>query len=156
MISLILAIDPNRVIGRNRDLPWHYPRDLRYFKAVTLHHKVLMGRTTFDSILARNGRPLPDRENLVVTHSKIDRPDVTVVSDLAAFLAEPREEEVFVIGGKTIFEQAWPHADRLYVTHVRKAHEGDIRLDGFNLDGFALCSSKEDAELVFAVYERIR
>lgn len=154
MISLIFAIDPNNVIGKGNDLPWNYPSDLRYFKKTTLGHRVLMGRRTFESILARLGKPLPGRDNLVATRGTLARPDVEVVSDLEGFLASPHPDEVFVIGGKAVFAAAWPYADRLYVTHVEQAHEGDVKLDFFSLDGFSLSSATEEEGLRFAVYER--
>jgi dihydrofolate reductase len=154
MISLIFAIDPHGVIGRNNSLPWHYPQDLRYFRDVTRHHKVIMGKNTYLSILARNGRPLPDRENYVVSHGSIDDPRVVPVHDLRQFLEASHAEEIFVIGGKAVFEQAWPYADRLYVTHVKASHEGDVVLSCFDLSDFVRTSFRDDPDLVFAVYER--
>ena len=154
MISLIFAIDPNGTVGKGNDLPWNYPTDLRYFKKTTLGHRVLMGRRTFESILSRLGRPLPGRTNLVATRGTLSRSDVEVVPDLEAFLAAPHPDEVFVIGGKAVFEAAWPYADRLYVTHVERVHEGDVKLDIFSLDGFSLTSETEEEGLRFAVYER--
>jgi dihydrofolate reductase len=156
MLSLIFAIDPDGVIGKNNDLPWHYPQDLRYFKKTTLHHRVLMGSNTYRSILARLGHPLPERENLVATHRPEAFPGVRVITDLEAFLKTPHPDEVFVIGGKAVFEQAWPYADRLYVTHVLARHDGDVRLACFDLASFRTLSVREDDELIFAVYERIR
>ncbi|OHE41351.1 MAG: hypothetical protein A2Y16_00460, partial [Tenericutes bacterium GWF2_57_13] len=144
------------VIGKNNDLPWHYAKDLRYFKNTTLHHRVLMGSNTYRSIIARLGHPLPDRENLVVTHHPEAFPGVGILTDLEAFLKTPHPDEVFVIGGKAVFEQAWSYADRLYVTHVKTRHDGDVLLGCFDLAAFSLLSVKEDDELTFAVYERIR
>ena len=156
MISLIFAIDPCKTIGKGADLPWNYPADLRYFKQTTLGHRVLMGHRTFESILARLGRPLPGRQNLVATRGTLKRTDVEVVSDLEGFLATPHPDEVFVIGGKAVFATAWSYADRLYVTHVGRVHEGDVRLDFFSLDGFTLLFEREEEGLRFAVYERRR
>ncbi len=153
MISLIFATDPNHLIGRDNDLPWHYKEDLAYFKKTTLHQTVLMGLNTFHSILAMNGKPLPKRRIIVASLEPFDYPEVTVISDLIGFLKQNHEEEIFVIGGKTIYELAFPYADRLYITHIKKPHEGNVFLD-FKLDDFQLISKDEREALTFAVYER--
>ncbi len=154
MISLIFATDPNHLIGMNNDLPWDYPEDLKYFKETTLNKTVLMGLNTFYSILDKLGKPLPKRNLIVASLDEFSYPNVTVIKDLIAFLKQPHEEEIFVIGGKTIYELAFPYANRLYITHIKKPHKGNVYLN-FNLDGFKLIRNKELAELSFAVYERI-
>lgn len=155
MISLIFATDPNHLIGRNNDLPWNYPEDLKYFKKKTLHKTVLMGLATFHSIMSINGKPLPNRNLVVASLEDFSYPGVTVIKDLISYLKQPHEEEIFVIGGKTIYELSFPFADRLYITHIKKVHEGNVYLD-FNLDDFTLVEQHETDELIFAVYERVR
>ncbi len=155
MISLIFAIDPQGLIGKGNDLPWHYPEDLRYFKEKTLNKTVLMGLETFKSILARLGRPLPGRKSIVASLEPFAYPGVVVINDLHAFLQEDHQEEIFVIGGKTIYELTFPYADRLYITHVKTVHTGDVYLEGLDLTDFKLISSHATEALVFAVYERI-
>ena len=146
-------MDRNNLIGKNNDLPWHYPEDLKYFKNKTLNHTVLMGTKTFKSIVNRLGKPLPKRKNLVASKKGYTYPGVETVNDLTDYLKKEHEEEVFVIGGKSIFEAVLPYADKLYITHIKKAYEGDTYLD-LNLDDFELVSEEEKDELTFAVYER--
>lgn len=153
MISLIFATDPNHLIGIDNDLPWHYPEDLKYFKKTTLNKTVLMGLNTFQSILSRIHKPLPNRKHIVASFDSFSYPGVVAITDLIAFLKEEHEEEIFVIGGKTIYELAFPYADKLYITHIKKAHVGNVYLD-FNLDNFQETSKKETDDLIFATYER--
>jgi dihydrofolate reductase len=129
-VSLIGAMARNRVIGRNNALPWHLPSDLRRFKALTLGHAVVMGRKTFEAI----GRPLPGRQNIVISRQpSFSAAGVEVARSLPEALERARGEDVFVIGGGEIFEQAIPLADRVYLTVVDDEVEGDVwfpELDG--------------------------
>lgn len=119
MISLIVAIAHDNVIGRSNDLPWYLPADLKHFKEKTTGHTVIMGRKTYDSIAARLGKPLPDRHNIIVTRDEdLVVPGATVEHSLEVALDNHIDEEVFVIGGAEIYAQAMPHADKLYVTEV--------------------------------------
>lgn len=128
-IVLVVAVAANGVIGRDGDLPWRLPSDLRRFKALTLGKPVLMGRRTWASI----GRPLPGRPNIVVTRDPgFSAPGAEVVSSLEAGLAAARREaealgvdEICVIGGGEIYRQVFDRADILHVTHVEAAVEGD-------------------------------
>lgn len=156
MISLIFAIDRNKLIGKGNDLPWNYPEDLRYFKKTTQGKTVLMGLETFRSILSRNHKPLPGRHSVVASLEPFSYEGVEVIGDLFAYLKTPREEEVFVIGGKTIYELSLPFADRLYVTHIEAVHEGNVYLDKLDLSGFRLIQETPSGVLRFCVYERKR
>ena len=125
-IALIAALAENRVIGREGNLPWRIPADLKFFKATTSGKAVVMGRKTFASI----GRPLPNRLNIVVTRDDGFRPDgVSVAGSIAAALAlaasSAGEDEVMVIGGAEIYAAALPLARRLYLTEVHAAFDGD-------------------------------
>lgn len=153
MISLIFATDPNHLIGIDNDLPWHYSEDLKYFKKTTINKTVLMGLNTFHSIVSRIHKPLPNRKHIVASLDAFAYPGVLVISDLIGFLKEKHEEEIFVIGGKTIYELAFPYADKLYITHIKKAHVGNVYLD-FSLENFKQISKKETDDLIFAIYER--
>jgi len=155
MISLIFATDPNHLIGKNNELPWDYPEDLKYFKEMTLNKTVLMGLNTFHSILDKLVKPLPKRNIVVASLDEFNYPGVKVIKDLIGYLKEYHEEEIFVIGGKTVYELAFPYADRLYITHIKKPHQGNIFLD-FKLDEFRQVSAQELPDLIFAVYERIK
>ncbi len=155
MISMIFAMDPTGLIGKNNDLPWNYPEDLQYFKYITLNKTVLMGVTTFESIVSRLNKPLPNRKSIVASLTEFSYPGVEVISDLEAFLQKEHQEEIFVIGGKTIYEIAFPYADKLYITHIKKVYEGDTYLD-LDLSEFQLIKSDDNQDLNFSVYERIR
>jgi len=130
-ISLIVAVSRNGVIGRDNQLPWHLPEDLKYFKSVTMGKPILMGRKTYDSI----GRPLPGRTNIVITRDPDWRADgVEVAGSLqgAMTLAEQAcasagAEEIMVIGGEQIYRMTLPVADRLYLTQVDAEVEGHCR-----------------------------
>lgn len=128
--SIVVAMDRNRVIGRDNQLPWRLPADLAYFKQVTLGHPVVMGRRTYESI----GRPLPGRHNIVVTHDTTYRaPGCTVAASLpAAWLAAGDAEEVCVIGGARVFEETLPIADVIHLTLVEAQVEGDTFFPEFD------------------------
>lgn len=122
-ISLIVAVAENGVIGRDGDLPWRIPADLKFFKATTTGHPIVMGRKTHQSI----GRALPGRTNIVITRdSDFVGVDIAVVGDFdAALLAAGDAAEVMVIGGAQIYELALPRAERIYLTEVHVAADGD-------------------------------
>ncbi|MGB8001296.1 MAG: dihydrofolate reductase [Anaerobacillus sp.] len=130
MISFLLAMDEQNLIGQNNDLPWHLPADLAYFKRVTTGKSIVMGRKTFESI----GKALPGRENYIITKSELELENVTVFSSIDAFLERSRREEKewFVIGGAEIFRQMFPHADRLYITEIHETFEGDTYFPTFS------------------------
>jgi dihydrofolate reductase len=122
-INLIVAMARNRVIGIGNKMPWHLPADFAWFKRQTLGHPVIMGRKTFESI----GRPLPGRQNLVVTRNASWRADgVEACASLDDALGRCRhEDDVFVIGGATLYGEALPRADRIFLTRVDATPEGD-------------------------------
>jgi dihydrofolate reductase len=125
-LSILAAIARNGVIGRGNALPWRLPEDLKRFKALTLGHAVIMGRKTFESILAANGGPLPGRENIVVTRSRdYAAAGCRVVHSLESAIAETRGAEAFIIGGAEIYALALPVAQRLYLTEIDADFEGD-------------------------------
>lgn len=158
MISIIVAVAENGVIGDKNALLWHISEDLKHFKAVTTGHPVVMGRKTFESL----GRPLPGRTNVVVTRQEMAIPDCEVVHSLAGALALfPDGEEVFVIGGAQIYAQALPLADRLYLTRVGHAYEGDTRFPAWDEAEWRLesseafpCGAKYPWPFVFERYVR--
>jgi dihydrofolate reductase len=133
-LSLIAACARNRIIGRDNKMPWHLPADLKRFKAVTMSHPVIMGRKTFESILASLGKPLPGRSNIIVTRNAQFRADgcITVHSLEAALAACGAAAEAFVIGGGEIYRQALPLARRIYLTEIDAEFEGDARFPEFD------------------------
>lgn len=139
MISIIVAIAENGVIGDRNALLWHISEDLRHFKTLTTGHPVIMGRKTYESL----GRPLPGRTNVVVTRQRLELPGCTVVHSLEEALALfPADEEVFVIGGAQIYAEALPLADRFYLTRVLHAYEGDTRFPAWDEAQWQLIDSE--------------
>lgn len=126
ILSLLVAADENNVIGKDNQLPWHLPNDLKYFKNLTWGMPILMGRKTFESI----GKPLPGRKSIVITrNSDWKHEGVEVVHsieqaiDLAASFAI---KEIFIIGGAEIYRTAFAKANRIYLTRIHHQFEGDV------------------------------
>ena len=130
IISIIAAMDRNRLIGNDNQLPWHLPADLAHFKKVTLNKPILMGRKTYESI----GRPLPGRENIVLTRTEgLKIEGVTVVNSLEAVIdGLPDTAELMVIGGSTIYELILPRAQRMYLSYVDGDFKGDAWFPEFD------------------------
>ena len=121
-ISLIVAAAENNAIGKDNALLWHLSADLKRFKALTTGHPVIMGRKTFESI----GKPLPNRRNIVISRSVPAIEGCEVVASVDEALALVKSgEEAFIIGGGSIYKALWDKADRLYLTSVKTALEGD-------------------------------
>lgn len=158
MISIIVAVAENGVIGDRNRLLWHISEDLRRFKALTTGHPVVMGRKTCESL----GRPLPNRRNVVISRQETQIAGCEVVHSLDEALALfPADEEVFIIGGAQIYAAALPIADRFYLTRVGHAYEGDTRFPVWNPADWRLVASEHfehGAEypypFTFEVYER--
>jgi dihydrofolate reductase len=136
VVSLIAALTRNRVIGKNNDLPWHLPDDMRYFMNTTLGHAVIMGRKNFDS-LPPKFKPLKDRYNIVISAQReYKATGAAVVSSWEEALQEATKNsarnEIFVIGGAQIYTLALPHADRLYLTEIDADVEGDTFFPGYD------------------------
>tara|TARA_Y100001968_G_scaffold89139_1_gene80177 strand:- start:109 stop:600 length:492 start_codon:yes stop_codon:yes gene_type:complete len=131
ILTLIVAMAENSVIGRDGDLPWRLPEDLKHFKRVTLGKPVIMGRKTWDSLYAK---PLPGRRNIVITRNPDFQTDgAETASSIKEALARVAEaEEAVVIGGATLFEDALPAARRFHLTEVHAAIEGDTFFPNFD------------------------
>jgi dihydrofolate reductase len=128
-ISLIAAIGRNRVIGAGADIPWHLPADQQRFKRLTMGRPLVMGRKTHESI----GRPLPGRRNIVVSRRAGHlAPGCEVARSFEQALAMAGDGEVFVIGGAELYQAALPVADRLYLTFVELAPEGNVLFPAYN------------------------
>jgi dihydrofolate reductase len=131
MISFIVAMDENRAIGKDNELPWHLPEDLKFFKRTTMGHPIAMGRKTHESI----GRALPGRENIVITRQlDYKSNNVTIFYSMEEFVeyCRSQDDEIFVIGGAEIFKETFAYADRLYITHIYEEFEGDTYFPEFN------------------------
>lgn len=141
LVSIIAAMDRNRLIGNKNQLPWHLPADLAHFKKVTMGKPIIMGRKTYESI----GRPLPGRSNIVLTRS----PDFHAEGVLMANTLQQAldfaagEDEVMIIGGSSIYELALPGADRLYMTYVENSCEGDAWFPEFDIEQWTIVASEQ-------------
>ena len=122
-LSIIVAMDLNGLIGKDNQLPWYLPADLKHFKQITMGKPVIMGRKTFESI----GKPLPGRVNIVLTRRTMaQNSGCIVVNSLdAAIKAAGPVSEVMIIGGAALYGEALPRADRIYLTQVQAELEGD-------------------------------
>ena len=160
MISFIVAMDENQVIGTNNSLPWHIPDDLKRFKRITLGHPIVMGRKTFESI----GRPLPGRENIILTTNSNFQPEGCTVcnsfKELQSYLTN-FEEEVFVIGGAKIFQLFLPYVTKMYITKINHSFPGDVFFPKVNWNEFRLISREEGPneatgfDYEYLLYERV-
>jgi dihydrofolate reductase len=128
----IVAMTAQRLIGKDGTLPWHLPDDLAFFKQTTSGHAIVMGRKTFDSI----GRPLPKRQNIVLTRDRSwSHPGVTVIHDtreLSNALTMPGE--VYIIGGAEIYQAFLPQTDALLITHVKENFSGDTYFPAYDAE----------------------
>jgi dihydrofolate reductase len=117
----IAAMSLNRVIGAGNKIPWHLPDDFKWFKQLTTGNIIVMGRKTFESI----GRPLPNRETIVLSRTQFSFPGVRTVSDLSELDLADETREIFICGGAQIYQQALPLCSDLYLTVVKRKVEGD-------------------------------
>ena len=166
ILSMIVATADNNIIGKDNDMPWHLPADLAYFKKATLGKPIIMGRKTFESI----GRPLPGRRNIVISRDEnyqAEGIDSVTSVEQALALVDGRDgnegaEEIMVIGGGAIYAHCLPKADRLYVTHIKAAIDGDTQFPNYDDGSWQKVNSevrdsdeKNVHQLDFCVYEKI-
>jgi dihydrofolate reductase len=160
MISIIVAVAQNGVIGDKNSLLWHISEDMRFFKRTTSGHPVIMGRKTYESL----GRPLPNRTNVGISRTMGEIEGCTVVRSMEEAIALfPTEEEVFVIGGAQIYALALDVADRFYLTRVGHDYEGDTSFPKWDESKWQLISREayEQGEkyphpFAFEIYDRIK
>ncbi len=126
MLSMIVAMAKNYVIGKDNQLIWHLPEDLKRFKKLTTGHTIIMGRKTFESL----GRILPNRRHVILCHDmamKIENENIEILEDISMLEKYIQsEEEHFVIGGATIYRLLMPYANKLYITKIEEEFEGDV------------------------------
>lgn len=155
MISMIWAMDENWLIGKDNRLPWHYPKDLAYFKDMTKNQTVLMGHMTYLSLKSYyKNKPLPYQKIYVTSRHEQNYDDAIHVKDLFQFLKDVKED-IMVIGGQTIYQLCLPYADKLYITYILKTHQGDVYFPKFDLSQFKLIQKTMEDGLIFTIYERI-
>ncbi len=160
MVSIIVAMGRNRVIGRDNSLIWHLPADLKHFKETTMGKPIIMGRKTFESV----GKPLPGRTNIVVTRRK----GYSAQGCLAAGSVEQAlelvagEPEVFIAGGGEIYRQSLPLADRMYITIIDHDFEGDTFFPEFSRkiwkitgENYHPADDRNKYPMIFRVYKKV-
>jgi dihydrofolate reductase len=166
MISIIVAVDENNVIGKDNALIWHLPADMKFFKDKTIGHCIITGRKNYESIPLKF-RPLPNRTNLVITRQKeYDAPGAIVVSSVEEALNKAKQtndDEIFIIGGAEIFRQSMHLTDRLYITKIYHSFVGDVYFPTLNLNEWqeisrtkGIVDEKNSYPHDFITYERIR
>lgn len=167
IVSAIVAMSSNKIIGVNNDIPWYLPADLKYFKRTTLDHHIIMGRKCFDSI----GKPLPKRTNIIMTRNPFFVVSGALVvhgiEEALTIAYDDKAEEVFIVGGAEIYKLAWKYLDKLYLTRVDtiiEPKEGDdvIYFPDFDEDKWSIASKvdktateKNPFNFSFEIYERI-
>ncbi|WP_118195711.1 dihydrofolate reductase [Albibacterium indicum] len=159
MISIIVAAAQNNAIGKNNELLWHMPADLKYFKDKTTGHAVIMGRKTYESV----GKPLPNRRNIVITRKKdYQKEGIEVCHSLqdALALCDP-DDENFIVGGAEVYSEAMAVSDRIYFTLIYDEFEADAFFPPILPDFWQLTSEslheaddKNPYDYNFMVYER--
>nr|AIA16192.1 Dihydrofolate reductase [uncultured bacterium] len=165
IISLIAALAQNHVIGKDNDLPWHLPDDMKFFMQTTKGHHCIMGRKNYDSI-PEKFRPLPNRTNIVVTRQKgFHAAGCIVVNSIEDALGIARnngEQEAFIIGGADIYKLGFGFADRLYLTEIQTTLQGDTYFPEFTKDEWRETSRKHHGAderhaygFDFVIYDRI-
>ncbi|MFV0439747.1 MAG: dihydrofolate reductase [Lachnospirales bacterium] len=163
MFSIIVILSENNCIGKNGDLLWHLPEDLKRFKETTLNHKMIMGRGCFESLPG----VLPKRKSIIATKNKeyfIDHKNVTMCYDLDKFILDNKDldEEIFVIGGGKIYEKFLPYCKKLYLTIAYDKVEGDVYFPKIDFTKFVLTyegdmiyNEKENINFKYYNYERV-
>lgn len=157
-ISIVAAVSKNNVIGKENALPWYLPDDLKHFKDVTIGKPCLMGKHTFDSIMKRLGKPLPERKNVVVSRDpNFQAPEGAVVfrSLDEALRGLKNEPEVMVIGGGQIYSQLINKADKLILTEVHKEIDGDVLFPEYDKNQWREIKREDRDGFSWVEYERI-
>lgn len=155
MISLIVAHDETRAIGQDGWMPWNLPEDLKHFKRVTLHHDILMGRTTFEAMK----KPLPKRHTYVATNNKayrFDHENVTIIHDLEAFLKEwqSKEETLYICGGAKIYEACIGYADEMWISLVEGKHQADTYFPTYDPKSYIVVSKEKKEGFTIIHYRK--
>lgn len=146
------AMAENRVIGAGGKLPWHLPEELKFVKATTLGGALVMGRRTYESV----GRPMPGRDNIVLTRSLTAIPGCTVLPDLEAVKAYATDRTIWIFGGAGVYEQAMPHVGELYLTIVKGHYAGDTFFPAFEAGFHAPEVIRETPDFTIKVYRNMR
>ncbi len=154
MISLIAAVGKNLELGLDNKLIWNIPEDLKYFKQITTDKTIVMGRKTYESI----GKPLPNRKNIVLSKKNVKIDGVLVVNDYKDIL--DLQEDIFVIGGESIYELFLPFADNIYLTEIEESNEADSYFPSFDRELYkkeiVKRSNFKNTNYSFVIYKKIK
>lgn len=154
MINLIWAMDENWLVGKGNSLPWRIEEDLKYFQKITKDKTVLMGDLTYESMKKYyKTKPFPFNKVYVANLEDKEYSDATLIKDVNTFLTN-NTEELFVIGGPTIYRLALPFANNLYITYILNRYEGNVYFPKFDLSKYKVVSYHTSNELIFTKYER--
>lgn len=156
MIKMIWAMDESGLIGSNNKMPWHVKEDLIYYKNKTKDSSVIMGYNTYVSLLGYyKNKNFPYKKTYVLTSKEIDDDRVELVHNLDEFIKN-LNFDIFVVGGKKVYEAFYPYADKLYVSYINGVHEGDTYMDKIDTNKFRLASSNKTEKVNYCIYERVR
>lgn len=155
MISLVVAMGKNRVIGKDGWMPWSLPEDLKFFRSLTLHQHIVMGRTTFETMK----KPLPDRFTYVTTRQSdynLDFENVEVCHDFDLLLKRYKEGSLtlYVCGGAKVYEHALPYVDEMWISLVDDHYEGDTYFPEWDKDAFEVISKEQKTGFTIYHYKR--
>ena len=158
MINLIWAMDENNLVGNGDKIPWHIKEDLLYYKSKTKGKVVLMGDTTYFSLKGYyKDKPLPYGKIYVATIDKnLNIDGVEMVYDIFEFLNNNKEEELWVVGGATIYKLSLPYADRLYISFIKGSHEGDRYFPKINFDEYKLIWENVTEQVRYTLFEKVK
>lgn len=152
-ITIIAALDENRIVGNKNKMPWHISEDFKHFKRTTLNHPVIMGRKTYESV---GGKPLPGRPHVIVSRTmpESDQIDVTRSLEEAINQAQTYNKNIFICGGVEIYKQSIPLSDHMILSHIEGTHEGDAYFPEFDENEWHI--TKKDVRDGFTIvyYER--
>ncbi len=154
--SLIAAVADNNCIGKNNKIPWNVPEDFQYFKKTTLGKTCVMGQATFESIIGYLGKPLPGRQNVVVTLDKnYQAPEGTrIFNSLDDVFTQLKDEDVFICGGASIYRQTVDKVDTLYITQIHQSPDGDTFFPEINKEIWKETSREDHDGFSFVIYQK--
>lgn len=144
ILSIIAAVGKNNELGYNNNLIWHLPGDMKFFKEKTIGHTIIMGRKTFESLPTL----LPDRKLIVLSRKKIENPKIEVYHNIESFLSQYKNsnEEIFNIGGATLYKSLLNYTENIYLTEIEKTSKADAYFPQFNKNEFTsrIIDTKKD------------
>jgi dihydrofolate reductase len=152
-MTIIAALDQNRIVGNKNRMPWHISEDFKHFKSTTLNHPIIMGRKTFESI---GSKPLPKRPHVIVSRTMPESSQVDVSRSLedAIDKAKTYADEVFICGGVEIYKQAIPLSDHMILSHIDGEHEGDAYFPEFDETEWHILKKDVRTGFTIVYYER--